>query len=382
MGEAERNESEDDNDNKCPVNSWNEWDPLEEVVVGNPLGAYVNDVMNPYGEAHPSMLDDDGNLQWYMAFKRAYEGSPYPINIAVSAYQQIENFVSILKAEGIIVRRPEVFNLGEAVSTPFWKAASGYNFMNPRDLVMIVGDQIIESPTPIRSRYFETFAYRRLFNEYHQAGAKWVSAPKPALPWSLYEQENVHPEVKKDQSSKFMTTEYEPVFDAASFTRCGRDIFAVRDHVTNISGIRWLEQYLGDEFRMHVIECEAPNAMHIDDIFVPLAPGRALVNPAWNVKLPPITRSWELLMSPSPNKQKSDFMGFPSATTSWISMNVFSIDEKRMFVEEQQVRLIKKLKEWGFEPIPLPYTTPPMLGGGFHCTTLDIRRKGTLQSYF
>ena len=380
--QTDQNEQLTDSSKSCPVNSWNEWDPLEEVIVGNPLGAYVNDAMNPVAEAHPTMLDDNGNLHWHAAFKRAYEGTPYPINIAVSAYQQIENFISILKSEGVVVRRPEVFNLGKEVSTPFWNARSGYNFMNARDLVMIVGNQIIESPTPIRSRYFETLAYRRLFNDYHKAGAKWISAPKPALPDSLYDCENVHPVPDPENPPKFMINELEPVFDAASFIRCGRDIFAVRDNVTNYAGIDWLRQYLGDEFRVHVIECKAPNAMHIDDIFVPLAPGKAMVNPAWDVRLPDITKSWDLFMAPPPNKQKTEFMGFPSAVTSWISMNVFSIDEERVFVEEQQVRLIRKLKDWGFKPIPIPFSTPPMLGGGIHCSTLDIRRCGTLQSYF
>lgn len=374
--------SPDDEDvKKCPVNSWNEWDPLEEVIVGNPLGSYVTDIMNPFEEVSPAMYDNEGNLAWVAAFKRAHENTPYPLNITLSAHQQIEQFVSILKSEGVKVRRPEVFNLGRKVSTPFWEAHSGYNFMNPRDLVMIIGDQIIEAPTPVRSRYFETLAFRRLFNEYHRAGARWVSAPKPALPASMYDIDGVHP--RPDSLGEvFMTTEYEPVFDAASFTRCGRDIFAVRDHATNHAGIEWLQQYLGDEFRVHIVECKAPNAMHIDDVFVPLAPGKALVNPAWKVRLPEITRSWDLMMAPAPDKQKVEFMGFPSQVTSWISMNVFSIDEERMFVEEQQVSLIKKLKDWGFKPIPLPFTTPPMLGGGFHCTTLDIRRRGTLQSYF
>jgi hypothetical protein len=32
--------------------------------------------------------------------------------------------------------------------------------------------------------------------------------------------------------------------------------------------------------------------------------------------------------------------------------------------------------------IPLKLRHSKMLGGGFHCVTLDIRRRGTLQRYF
>ena len=40
------------------------------------------------------------------------------------------------------------------------------------------------------------------------------------------------------------------------------------------------------------------------------------------------------------------------------------------------------LKGWGFEPIPCPFMNYKIFGGGFHCATLDIRRRGELQSYF
>jgi glycine amidinotransferase len=44
--------------------------------------------------------------------------------------------------------------------------------------------------------------------------------------------------------------------------------------------------------------------------------------------------------------------------------------------------MIRALKDWGFEPIPCPFLNYAPLGGAFHCATLDIRRRGGLQSYF
>ena len=40
------------------------------------------------------------------------------------------------------------------------------------------------------------------------------------------------------------------------------------------------------------------------------------------------------------------------------------------------------LKEHGFEPIPCPFRNNYKFGGSFHCATVDVRRRGTLQSYF
>ena len=42
----------------------------------------------------------------------------------------------------------------------------------------------------------------------------------------------------------------------------------------------------------------------------------------------------------------------------------------------------KALRDWGFEPVPTPFMNYKLFGGGFHCATLDIRRRGELQSYF
>ena len=58
----------------------------------------------------------------------------------------------------------------------------------PRDLLMVVGDEIIEAPMAWRSRFFEYRAYRPLLKEYFKQGAKWTTAPKPLMSDDLYDQ--------------------------------------------------------------------------------------------------------------------------------------------------------------------------------------------------
>jgi glycine amidinotransferase len=70
-----------------------------------------------------------------------------------------------------------------------------------------------------------------------------------------------------------------------------------------------------------------------------------------------------------------------SLSSVYLGMNVPSIDERRVVVEEQQKPLMAKLREWGFEPVPCPFTRYSNFGGGFHCATADVRRRGTLRSY-
>ena len=58
----------------------------------------------------------------------------------------------------------------------------------PRDILLVVGNEIIEAPMAWRSRFFEYRAYRPLIKEYFNKGAKWTTAPKPQMSDELYDQ--------------------------------------------------------------------------------------------------------------------------------------------------------------------------------------------------
>ena len=100
-----------------------------------------------------------------------------------------------------------------------------------------------------RSRYFEVDAYRPLLKEYTARGAKWITAPRPSLVDALYNQDYRLPEA--GEPIPFVVNEYEPVFDAADFVRCGRDLFGIRSNVTNEPGIHWLRTHLGEQIPYH-----------------------------------------------------------------------------------------------------------------------------------
>ena len=99
-----------------------------------------------------------------------------------------------------------------------------------------------------------------------------------------------------------MITEFEPVFDAADFVRCGRDLFGIRSNVTNAAGFEWLRRHLArDGYRIHELQHQCRTAMHIDSTFVPLCPGKVLVNREYldPANFPPSSnrgRSWSLLV--------------------------------------------------------------------------------------
>jgi glycine amidinotransferase/scyllo-inosamine-4-phosphate amidinotransferase 1 len=63
-------------------------------------------------------------------------------------------------------------------------------------------------------------------------------------------------------------------------------------------------------------------------------------------------------------------------------MNLLMINPSLAIVDAGQPGLIKALEAHGIEVIPRPLRHAEVLGGGFHCVTLDIVRDGGAEDYF
>lgn len=356
-------------DTAAVVNSHNEWDPLEEVIVGR-----IDDAVVP--EWHVTLESTMPDGAW--EFFRRHGGQRFPQDMLDKAREELEGFVTLLEGEGVVVRRPDPVNHAVPFATPHFQAKGSLYSAMPRDTFLVVGDDIIEAPMPWRNRYFEPNAFRPLLKDYFRRGARWTSAPKPELSDEAYNAQFRHPTSMDDMM--YAITEFEPLFDAADFARCGRDIFAQKSNVTNDMGIAWLARHLGKDYRVHVLDVTDTHPMHIDATFTPLAPGKVLVNPERIGQLPPMFDNWEKLVPPTPTIDITS-TGI-SMCSNWIVANTFMLDEKRVFVEATEEPLLRAFESWGFEPIPHSLINFNRFGGGFHCCTLDIRRRGGLESYF
>jgi len=297
------------------------------------------------------------------------------------AQKQLDEFIHILEAEGVTVRQPDRIKLSAWYKTLDW-SSRGFCTACPRDGFIVIGNEIIETPMAWRSRFFETYAYRSLFKEYFAKGARWTSAPRPQLLDSLYDSRYSIPTA--EEPMRYVVNESELVFDAADFIRCGKDIFVQKSNVTNEYGITWMRRHLGKQYQIHEIETKCPTPMHIDSTFMPLAPGKLLINPDYidPAKLPTMFKSWDIIVAPKPEPNPSVLSKRISQTSNWIRLNMLMLDEQRVIVERHQTSMIQTLKDYGFKPIPCSFYEYPSFGGSFHCATLDVRRRGTLQSYF
>ncbi|MFL6234423.1 MAG: amidinotransferase [Thermoanaerobaculia bacterium] len=348
------------------VSSYNEWDPLEEVIVGVADGACIP-------AWHVALKATMPRQYW--GFFAENGGKPFPQEVIDRANRDLDGFVRLLEAEGVTVRRPETVNYSRPFATPHWQSPSGLYAAMPRDTLLVVGDEIIEAPMAWRSRYHEIAAYRPLLREYFLQGARWTAAPKPQLRDELYRQD--YEESGEDLDIEYVIGEDEPTFDAADFIRCGADLFAQQSHVTNDLGIQWLERHLGPGYRVHRVRTRDSHPMHIDATMMPLAPGKLLVNPERVPEIHPLFESWEVRRAPEPYSREDHML-----CSAWVSMNFLSLDERRVIVERHEEATIRELKRWGFEVLTCEFRGFNLLGGSFHCATLDVRRRGDLESYF
>jgi glycine amidinotransferase len=376
---------------KTVVNCWNEWDPLKRVILGTPHGTVIS-------APEPAWQ--------YNCPKGGYplgQYGPFPQEVVEKAAEQMDNFQKMLEARGVIVDRAIPINFSKTTITPDWVQPNMRGCMPSRDVIITVGNEILECTMSMRARYWEYLSYRPILEQYFKADPAflWTSAPKPRLTDESYVKnyyylfDNVWTDEEKKKRLEdwtFHLTEKEPLFDAADGVRFGKDIFWQASAVTNKSGMDWLKRHFAQKgIRIHHVLFDGHlHPWHIDVNLLPLRPGLAVYNPEW----PAITEEmvklfklndWELIPAAKPTHYYDTpvtLLGGEYQGTSWISMNAISLDEKTIFVEAHELKYIDQLSKLGFEVIPVPYEEVLPLGGGLHCSTVDVYREGACEDYF
>lgn len=366
--------------------SHNEWDPLKEVIVGVP-------------ESKAFLTFPDTNSIDEDTFKTLSDlaGQAFPKTLIDEVNEDIEAFCDVLRTYGAKVHRPNSDSVNELFSTPHW-CSTGINLYNVRDLHLVVGNTLIESPSHMKHRYFEAQGLHDIFLSYMDEGFRWVSAPKPRLVG------NYRVPFFEDGKKYHKLSEDEILFEAANTLRMGRDLIFLVSGSGNYLGAKWLQSILGDEYTVHTTEGIYRSA-HIDSTLIVLRPGLVLVNGARvdEDNCPSLFDSWDKIyfhdIQPYPAEVESFFervwkpiqkkfeeYGVESdlnyMTTEWTGMNLLSLDSETVVVDERQKPLIKTLEAHNFTVIPMRNPNQYLMKGAFHCCTLDTVREGSLESYF
>ncbi len=370
-----------DKKQKTVVNAWNEWDPLKHVIVGRADGTMVQAPEIAVQREWPEYGFTSGKY------------GPYPEEMTAKANEQLDNFAKILEDRGIRVDRPTPLDFSQTVQTPDWVQDTMFGCMPPRDLLLTVGNEILEATMSFRSRWFEYLCYRPLLEQYFKEDPNFLysAAPKPRLNeetykkdwWKNWKSLTDEEKWKKADECDWIPTEKEPLFDAADVIRCGKDLFVQKSMVTNEAGIDWLRRHY-PAHRIHKVCYREHTPWHMDTTIVPVRPGLVIFNP---VRTPLEKAQWELfekngwevLEGPKTVLDTKRPMTFCSM---WLNINLLVLDPKTVCVEASETPVMELLDKHGMNVVPVPFYEVSPFGGGLHCATADVLREGTLEDYF
>jgi len=334
------------------IKSKNEYDKLISCVVGDATAARFPEL--------DEIFDYNREVtNWKDTPLPSGKFSQYIIDEANEDLQILADTLTSLNVE---VYRPTDIDHAHVVKTHEWETDGMYNYC-PRDVLLVVDDLVIECPLVYRSRQFESAAYFKIKTKAIQDDARWIAAPRPRL---LTQDTYV-------DNGNIVLSEREPMFDAANILRHNNDILYLVSNSGNRLGAQWLQNVLGKQYRVHIID-NLYSYAHIDSTISVLRDGLVLLNGSRvnDDNCPVLFKTWDKIYVDDVIPQS--FYKYPYAS-KWIALNMFSVDPHTVIVDKNQTELIKKLEQWSMTVIPLELRHSRTLGGGFHCVTLDLNRQ-------
>ena len=360
------------------VNSWNDFDPLTHVIVGRADHTCIP----PTEPATEAKIPEDSDMRGMWG--------PRPLDTVEKANAQLDDLARLLEGRGIRVDRPTPLQWNQAVQTPDFSTGAMFGCMPPRDVLLTVGPEILSAAMSFRCRFWEYLAYHPLMQQYFDddPSFRWEQAPRPRLTEASYQpgyfdEITIDERLARTAALDFVTTEHEPLFDAADILRMGKDLFCQHGLTTNRRGMEWLARHFPNH-RIHAVNFPGdPYPIHIDATFVPLRPGLIINNP--NRRIPAgqaaifEANDWQIIDAAQPAHNEPPPLCYSSV---WLSMNCLVLDHKTVCVEASEVYQCDQLDQLGFEVLPVPFRDAYPFGGGIHCATADVHREGALEDYF
>lgn len=301
------------------ISSFNEWDPLKSIVVGDATHANwpVDD---------PVFGQESKKTTWT---KTPVPSGPVPQWIIDESNEDLDKLARTLSKFGVTVERPSLRNYPDTDGM--------YNYC-PRDRLLVYGDTVVDCAMMYPCRDQEILCLDMV--------------------------------LARTNDIRVMPRDRDMILDAANICRLGNTWLYLESASGNRAAYNWLCNQFPD---INIELCNFYAGVHIDSTIVPLQEGLVLLNGSRVTEdtCPRAFDSWEKIYINDVVAQ--DFYQYPYASR-WIAMNMLSVDPATVIVDKYQHTLIKILEQRNFTVIPLELRHSRTLGGGFHCVTLDLVR--------
>lgn len=356
--------------------SKNGYDRLKEVVVGRELQLTKRLGDTTFQQFYKEAITE----KVYQSLKD--NDNVYYVNqdLIDIRNEQLDNLAQLLEDNGVIVHRPDKIDKIQLFKTPHFKSEVS-SASNVRDMTLVYQDKIVETPTYVRNRYFENLALYDVFENAYRNGGQWIRCPHTKL--SEDRMDLTHWGDSRDYEN-FDHSKYDMAIDGAQFLRLNNDCIVNVNSYNHYLGYLWVRSLFPD-INFHMIHI-ADN--HIDGAIVALREGTFLVDPKYtNIKeiMPSKFKDWEYLY-PSDLSKNIDTSGMTDvdiqlASSRGMDINILSIDDNTVVVNERALGVIKTLEENGFKVLTIKLDNGEIFAGGIHCSTLDLVREDEFISY-
>ena len=301
------------------ISTFNEWDPLKKIVVGD--ASFAN-----WPRHDPVFAQESKKTLWK---ETPVPSGAVPQWIIDESNEDLQRLADTLIQMGVKVERPTPMN--------FQTHDGMYNYC-PRDRLLVYGNTIVDPAMMYPCRDMELQCY--------------------------------HDIVDQAEHYHFMPRNEGLTLDAANVCRLGDKMLFLESDSGNRAAYNWL---CGIFPSVEIELCNFYAGVHIDSTVVPLREGLVMLNAARvnENNCPQVFKTWDKIYVDEVVAQ--GFYQYPYAS-KWIAINMLVIDPHTVIVDKNQPELIRTLEQWNFTTVPLELRHSRTLGGGFHCVTLDLIR--------
>jgi hypothetical protein len=339
------------------VSVWTNWDPLEEVIVGD--------------------CYDPGDLDWCIpgehlaAFNR----------ILLETKEDLKYLEILLTGLQVKVYRPTVLKYTDKIKLNKFTVQQPVSPIVPRDQYLVYGDTIYQTYTSMTDRYFDSLSFNHIFQSAFTKGYNWISQPAPNLV-------NI-PEDKSwlNQGAiiyhKLLRKEL--LWHTATMFKCGDKLITNTLGPGTQAGLSWMEKNLPPATIVRNTNTTMCNWGHIDHGFFMIDDDTVIcVNSAFVPKYLKTKKIYEIhQLIPEEEIEDSEMplyklldpsKGYPQVVS--FSSNVLVVDSNNIIFDKNLPKLFEFMNTINVKCHVAPMRHRKFWAAGIHCVTLDIRRCG------